>query len=84
MAKTWYPVVDDLLCRKCGICSGMCPKGVYDLKASPAPRVIHPENCVDHCHGCGNRCPAGAITYAGDDTGWTPPNGKTDAVETKS
>jgi glutaredoxin len=30
---------------------------------------------VDHCHGCGNRCPAGAITYVGDDTGWTPPNG---------
>jgi ferredoxin len=31
------------------------------------------ENCVDHCHGCGNKCPVGAITYVGEDTGWTPP-----------
>jgi ferredoxin len=29
----------------------------------------------DHCHGCGDLCPLGAITYVGDDTGWVPPNG---------
>jgi hypothetical protein len=37
--------------------------------------VRNPENCIDHCHGCGNPCPEGAITYVGDDTGWTPPKG---------
>lgn len=84
MAKTWYPVIDYLLCKECGTCSGMCPHGVYDLTVSPTPRVIHPEKCIDHCHGCGTRCPAGAITYVGDDTGWTPPNGKKDASETQS
>lgn len=72
MARTWYPVIDYLLCAECGTCSGMCAHGVYDLAAAPTPRVIHPENCVDHCHGCGIRCSVGAITYVGDDTGWIP------------
>jgi len=38
----------------------------------PSPIVKRPEACINHCHGCGNRCPVGAITYTGDDTGWTP------------
>ena len=75
MAKTWYPVIDYVLCIECGNCVKMCPHGVYDTKKAPAPVVTAPVSCIDHCHGCGNRCPAGAITYVGDDTGWTPPNG---------
>ena len=75
MAKTWYPVVDYLNCEECGTCVNMCPHGVYDTAKSPSPVVMNPLECVDHCHGCGNRCPAGAITYVGDNTGWTPPNG---------
>jgi ferredoxin len=54
---------------------------VYDKSKSPVPVVVRPDQCIDHCHGCGNRCPNGAITYAGDDTGWTPPNKKAE-VET--
>jgi NAD-dependent dihydropyrimidine dehydrogenase PreA subunit len=54
---------------------------VYDTAKAPTPVVIKPEECVDHCHGCGNRCPVGAITYVGEDTGWTPPNGKPEAVD---
>jgi NAD-dependent dihydropyrimidine dehydrogenase PreA subunit len=84
MAKAWYPVIDYRLCKECGTCCGMCPHGVYDTAVSPTPRVIYPENCIDHCHGCGIQCPAGAITYVGDDTGWTPPNGKEDSAKTKS
>ena len=75
MAKTWYPVIDYLTCTECGTCVAKCPHGVYDTAKAPSPVVLHPEGCVDHCHGCGNRCPAGAITYVGDDTGWTPPVG---------
>ena len=43
--------------------------------------VKNPENCIDHCHGCGNPCPEGAITYVGDDTGWAPPKGAPEAEE---
>jgi NAD-dependent dihydropyrimidine dehydrogenase PreA subunit len=74
MAKTWYPVVDYLACTECGTCIAMCPHYVYDKTKAPSPVVKLPDECVDHCHGCGNRCPAGAITYVGDDTGWTPPH----------
>ena len=75
MAKTWYPVIDYVLCTECGTCVSKCPHGVYNAKKAPTPVVTNPDECVDHCHGCGNRCPVGAITYVGDNTGWTPPNG---------
>lgn len=74
MAKMWYPVIDILECAECGICVGKCPHGVYDKKRAPVPIVLHPEKCIDHCHGCGNLCPQGAIAYVGDDTGWKPPH----------
>lgn len=76
MAKTWYPVIDYLTCAECGTCIANCPHGVYDTAKAPSPVVTNPDACIDHCHGCGNRCPAGAITYVGDDTGWTSPNGE--------
>lgn len=76
MAKTWYPVINYLKCSECGTCISKCPHGVYDTAKAPSPVVKSPEACIDHCHGCGNRCPAGAITYVGDDTCWTPPNGE--------
>ena len=70
MAKTWYPVIDYLTCAECGTCVAKCPHDVYDAAKAPS------EACIDHCHGCGDRCPVGAITYVGDDTGWTPPKGE--------
>ena len=75
MAKTWYPVIDYAVCTECGVCTEFCRNDVYDLKKAPIPVASSPENCIDHCHGCGNLCPEGAITYVGDDTGWTPPKG---------
>lgn len=75
MAKNWYPVVDISTCVECGTCVNFCPHNVYDKSKAPTPVVIDPDACVDHCHRCGKRCPQGAITYVGDDTGWTPPNG---------
>lgn len=76
MAKSWYPVIDYVTCIECGTCAANCMHGVYDKSKVPSPVVAHPESCIDHCHGCGNRCLVGAITYVGDDTGWTPPNGE--------
>ncbi len=81
MAKTWYPVINYLTCADCGTCIVKCPHGVYDATKAPSPIVQNAEACIDHCHGCGNRCPVGAITYVGDDTGWTPPNGSVEAKE---
>ncbi|MEA4972461.1 MAG: DUF2703 domain-containing protein [Candidatus Metalachnospira sp.] len=81
MAKGWYPVIDYITCVECGTCAAKCPHGVYDAVKAPSPVVLNPLNCVDHCHGCGNRCSVGAITYVGDDTGWTPPNGSKDVEE---
>lgn len=72
MAKNWYPVIDYMLCAECGVCISNCPHGVYDKSKAPSPAVKNPDGCIDHCHGCGNNCPVGAITYVGDDTGWTP------------
>lgn len=72
MTKTWYPVIDYITCIECGECIVDCPHDVYDTDKAPSPVVKNPEKCVDHCHGCGNLCPAGAITYVGEDTGWTP------------
>lgn len=81
MAKTWYPVIDYLTCAECGTCVAQCPHGVYNTAKAPSPVVTNPEACIGHCHGCGNRCPVGAITYVGDDTGWTPPNGTKESAE---
>jgi len=81
MTKTWYPVIDYLLCTECGTCVSKCPHGVYDTTKAPSPVVKDPEACIEHCHGCGNRCPAGAITYVGEDTGWTPPNGSPEVAQ---
>ncbi len=81
MSKKWYPIVDDTICEECGTCVGMCPHAVYDLEKSPAPLVVNGDGCFEGCHGCGSRCPAGAITYAGDETGWTPPNSKKDNTD---
>lgn len=73
MAKKWYPVVDILSCMECGTCVNFCSHGVYEKEKAPSPVVVNPDGCVDHCHGCGNKCPVGAITYVGDNTGWIPP-----------
>lgn len=81
MANTWYPVIDYISCVECGTCVAKCPHGVYDTSKAPSPVVTNPDACADHCHGCGNRCPVGAITYVGDDTSWTPPNGNQEEVE---
>lgn len=75
MAEKWYPVIDYLECVECGECSSKCPHGVFDMDKAPSPVVIHPEYCIDRCHGCGDLCPQGAITYVGDDTGWIPHQG---------
>ncbi|MGN0354168.1 MAG: DUF2703 domain-containing protein [Muricoprocola sp.] len=66
MAKKWYPVIDILTCMECGTCVNFCPHDVFDKEKSPVPVVVNPDRCIDHCHGCQKKCPAGAIAYVGD------------------
>lgn len=73
MAKKWYPVIDITTCIECGTCVEFCEHGVYDKSKAPIPKAINPGGCIDHCHGCGNQCPVGAISYVGDDTDCIPP-----------
>ncbi len=68
MSKTWYPVIDYEKCIECGTCTDKCKHGVYDRKKAPTPVVVFPEGCIHGCHGCGNLCPQGAISYVGDVT----------------
>ena len=67
MAKNWYPMINYDNCIECGECVDMCPNGVYDKEKSPVPNVIFTDGCVAGCKGCGDKCPAQAITYFGDD-----------------
>jgi len=78
MGKNWYPIINEDTCIKCGKCIAFCKHGVYDKSKGNTPVVIAPVGCVDHCHGCGDICPTGSITYVGEDTGWIPPNAKAD------
>jgi len=73
VAEGWFPVVDAETCSECGKCVDFCQQGVFD-KSSAKPIMVQPLGCVDTCHGCGNLCPTGSITYYGDTTGWKPPN----------
>lgn len=75
MAQKWYPMIDYMLCEECGSCIEKCAHGTFDNAKAPTPVVSNPNGCIDHCHGCGDLCPTGAITYVGDDTGWNPPKG---------
>ena len=65
MSLNWYPVINEAKCILCGACIQKCRHGVYD-SFSEMPHVIHPENCIEGCHGCQNKCKSDAITYFGD------------------
>jgi NAD-dependent dihydropyrimidine dehydrogenase PreA subunit len=68
MSKTWYPVINYDNCIECGACFNKCSHGVYKKEDSKSV-VVFSEGCVEGCHGCQKICPAGAITYFGENVG---------------
>ncbi|MGD1993264.1 MAG: mercury methylation ferredoxin HgcB [Anaerolineae bacterium] len=48
------------LCTNCGMCSTVCPHGVFAPDGRVA-RLVRPEACME-CGACQLNCPAGAIT----------------------
>lgn len=85
MSKNWYPIINKKTCAECGKCVNKCAHGVYDKGSPKKPFVVFTSGCIDKCHGCGELCPTGSITYAGDDTGWASPSaGKTKRAESEN
>ncbi len=57
--RTLRPVVDENICRRCGLCSSYCPEGVISLDDQGIPVIDYV-----HCKGClvcVVECPAHAI-----------------------
>ena len=48
------------LCSGCGMCSIVCPHGVFAQNGRLA-RLVHPDRCME-CGACQLNCPTGAIT----------------------
>jgi ferredoxin len=48
------------LCINCGMCSTVCPHGVFAPDGSVA-QLVRPEACME-CGACQQNCPTGAIT----------------------
>jgi 2-oxoglutarate ferredoxin oxidoreductase subunit delta len=55
-----YPVVNQKRCKKCGICSKICPRKVFEPGTDGLPCVTCPEKC-NACELCVNHCPDFAI-----------------------
>ncbi len=47
------------LCVNCGLCSAVCPHGVF-ARGDEAAEVVRPEACME-CGACQRNCPTGAI-----------------------
>lgn len=47
-------------CKRCGICSAVCPTKVFDVLPSGYPVIARMEKCVD-CGLCSMLCPDYAI-----------------------
>lgn len=48
-------------CKRCGICTAMCPKSVFDEGVDGTVTVARPEACIA-CEICERLCPDFAIT----------------------
>ena len=48
-------------CKCCGICSAMCPAGVFTVDETGRPIVTNPDACTA-CYLCEKLCPDMAIT----------------------
>lgn len=52
--------LDENYCKSCGICYGLCPRGVLAGDEAGRPVVVNAQACV-LCRLCEYRCPDFAI-----------------------
>jgi NAD-dependent dihydropyrimidine dehydrogenase PreA subunit len=50
---------DETLCSGCGMCSTVCPHGVFEVNGDKA-ELINPDACME-CGACQVNCPTGAL-----------------------
>ncbi len=60
-----YAVIDEKICRTCGICSHDCPAGAIDYEDAKVPK-INTEKCIG-CGRCALTCPFDVISMVGVD-----------------
>ena len=53
-------------CKGCGICVGLCPKGVLVLDSEDKALAAHPDRCIV-CRMCERICPDLAITVVAEE-----------------
>lgn len=57
---SFCPVINQLWCKKCGICVTVCPKKILDFDRDNTLYVKDPDSCIG-CGMCENICPDFAI-----------------------
>jgi nitroreductase/NAD-dependent dihydropyrimidine dehydrogenase PreA subunit len=63
-AKMYEITIDRDLCKKDGICSVSCPKGIFVQRAKlTIPELVNEETCIA-CGQCMAICPQGAISHS--------------------
>lgn len=59
--KKFRVLVEDRLCKGCGICVKFCPGQVLELMPNGKLKIIREEDCIG-CKTCEIRCPDFAIS----------------------
>ena len=67
-------MVDDELCKACGICSDLCPRSVFDVDKAGRPLVARLDDCSG-CLFCEWHCPEFAVrVWVAGDAPKAPPH----------
>ncbi len=56
---------DPALCNRCGMCTTVCPHGVFENGGDGAVRLVNRDACME-CGACRLNCEAGAIKVDSD------------------
>ena len=51
--------LNEVLCVGCGLCTQVCPHGVFELENGRA-KIVDRDGCME-CGACVNNCPVSAI-----------------------
>jgi 2-oxoglutarate ferredoxin oxidoreductase subunit delta len=55
--------INQVLCKKCGICAFVCPRQVYQFNELEGPLISKPDDCI-FCDMCIMMCPDMAINIS--------------------